>query len=221
LADAGDGAYSYIDTLMEGHKVLVNEMTSTLATIARDVKIQVEFNPAVIREYRLIGYENRQLAREDFNNDKVDAGEIGAGHTVTALYELTPFDAPGLIQPLRYGSDPRPDGHKASELAHVRLRYKAPDSQTSTLIERVVKRSSARPMAATSDDFRFATAIAGFGQLLRGGKYTGQWQLSDARALAAGALGADRFGYRGEAVRLIDLASALAPMRPQDHARLE
>ena len=221
LADAGDGAYSYVDTLMEGHKVLVNEMTSTLATIARDMKIQVEFNPAVIREYRLIGYENRQLAREDFNNDKVDAGEIGAGHTVTAIYELTPFEAPGLIEPLRYGSDPRPSGDKSNEMAHVRLRYKAPASDTSTLIERVVERTSARSMAATSDDFRFATAIAGFGQLLRGGKYTGQWQLSDARTLAAGALGADRFGYRGEAVRLIDLASALAPNRPEAQARLE
>lgn len=221
IADAGDGAYSYIDTLMEGHKVLVNEMTSTLATIAKDVKIQVEFNPAVIREYRLIGYENRQLAREDFNNDKVDAGEIGAGHTVTAIYELTPVEAPGLITPLRYGSDPGPDRNKANELAQVRLRYKAPGSDTSTLIERIVNRSSTRPMAATSDDFRFATAIAGFGQLLRGGKYTGQWQLSDARALAAGALGADRFGYRGEAVRLMDLASALTPNRPETQARLE
>ncbi|WP_227815337.1 vWA domain-containing protein [Nitrogeniibacter aestuarii] len=221
IADAGDGAYSYIDTLMEGHKVLVNEMTSTLATIAKDVKIQVEFNPAVIREYRLIGYENRQLAREDFNNDKVDAGEIGAGHTVTAIYELTPVEAPGLITPLRYGSDPGPDQHKANELAQVRLRYKAPGSDASTLIERIVQRDSTRPMAATSDDFRFATAIAGFGQLLRGGKYTGQWQLSDARALAAGALGADRFGYRGEAIRLMDLASALTPNRPEAQARLE
>jgi len=221
LADAGDGAYSYIDTLMEGHKVLVNEMTSTLATIAKDVKIQVEFNPAVIREYRLIGYENRQLAREDFNNDKVDAGEIGAGHTVTAIYELTPIEAPGLIEPLRYGSDPRPDAGRSDELAHVRLRYKQPSSDTSTLIEQVVKRTSARPLATSSDDFRFATAIAGFGQLLRGGKYTGQWQLSDARALALSAVGADRFGYRGEAVRLMDLASAMTPGRPEIRTREE
>jgi Ca-activated chloride channel family protein len=214
IADAGDGAYAYIDSLMEGHKVLVNEMTSTLATIARDVKIQVEFNPAVVKEYRLIGYENRQLAREDFNNDKVDAGDIGAGHTVTALYELTPVEAPGLIEPLRYGSDPRPAAARRDELAHVRLRYRQPGASASTLIERPVQRGEQRALAATSADFRFATAIAGFGQLLRGGKYTGQWQLNDARALAAGALGADRFGYRGEALRLMDLASALAPTRP-------
>ncbi|QID16457.1 VWA domain-containing protein [Nitrogeniibacter mangrovi] len=211
MADAGDGAYSYIDTLMEGHKVLVNEMSSTLATIARDVKIQVEFNPATVREYRLIGYENRRLAREDFNNDKVDAGDIGAGHTVTALYELTPVEAPGLIEPLRYGTDPRPSDARRDELALVRLRYKQPGEATSRLMERPVARSEARDIAAASADFRFATAIAGFGQRLRGGKYTGQWSLSQARALAASALGPDRFGYRGEALRLMDLASALTP----------
>ncbi len=216
IADTGDGAYSYIDSLMEGHKVLVNEMTSTLATIARDVKIQVEFNPAAVKEYRLIGYENRQLKREDFNNDKVDAGDIGAGHTVTALYELTPIDGTGLIEPLRYGSDPRSATTKANELAHVRLRYKLPGASSSTLIERPVMRTDARDIAATSADFRFATAIAGFGQRLRGGKYTGQWQLADARALAAGAVGQDRFGYRGEALRLMDLAAALAPNPPQE-----
>jgi Ca-activated chloride channel family protein len=221
MADAGDGAYSYIDSLMEGHKVLVNEMTSTLATIARDVKIQVEFNPAAVKEYRLIGYENRQLKREDFNNDKVDAGDIGAGHTVTAIYELTPIDGTGLIEPLRYGSDPRPEAAKANELAHVRLRYKLPGEAASTLIERPVMRADARDIAATSPDFRFATAIAGFGQLLRGGKYTGQWHLADARALAASAVGTDRFGYRGEAIRLMDLAAAIAPTPPQEPVALQ
>ena len=219
LADAGDGAYSYVDTLMEGHKVLVGEMTSTLATIARDVKIQVEFNPATVREYRLIGYENRQLRREDFNNDKVDAGDIGAGHTVTALYELTPVDAPGLIDPLRYGAAPRSANPRADELAHVRLRYKHPGADRSVLIEQPVQRTAVRELASTDADFRFATAIAGFGQLLRGGRYTGQWQVADARALAAGAVGEDRFGYRGEALRLMDLAGALRPDRPE--ARLE
>lgn len=221
MADAGDGAYSYIDSLMEGHKVLVNEMTSTLATIARDVKIQVEFNPAAVKEYRLIGYENRQLKREDFNNDKVDAGDIGAGHTVTAIYELTPIDGTGLIEPLRYGSNPRPDAAKANELAHVRLRYKLPGEATSTLIERPVMRTEARDITATSPDFRFATAIAGFGQLLRGGKYTGQWQLADARTLAAGAVGTDRFGYRGEAIRLMDLAAAIAPTPNEEPVALQ
>ncbi len=215
LADVGDGAYAYIDTLMEGHKVLVSEMSSTLATIARDVKIQIEFNPATVSEYRLIGYENRLLAREDFNNDKVDAGDIGAGHTVTALYELTPTDGHGLIDPLRYGRGARPAATQADELAHVRLRYKRTGEASSQLVERTVSRTEVRALAATGDDFRFATAIAGFGQHLRGGKYTAQWSLADARALAAGARGGDRFGYRGEALRLMDLASALSPQTPQ------
>ncbi|MCB1958417.1 MAG: VWA domain-containing protein, partial [Rhodocyclaceae bacterium] len=167
IADAGDGAYSYIDTLMEAQKVLVGEMSSTLATIARDVKVQVEFNPAVVAEYRLIGYENRVLAREDFNNDQVDAGDIGAGHTVTALYELTPVGAPGLIDPLRYGDatrarPSRPVGPQG-EIAFVKLRYKRPGESASRLIEQPVAQGDIHPMAATSPDFRFATAIAGFG----------------------------------------------------------
>ncbi|MGE0797015.1 MAG: von Willebrand factor type A domain-containing protein [Lautropia sp.] len=216
LADAGDGAYSYIDNLMEGHKVLVNEMTSTLATIAKDVKVQVEFNPAVIKEYRLIGYENRMLAREDFNNDRVDAGDIGAGHSVTALYELTPVGAAGAVDPLRYApaGDSRERAANAAaataEVAFVRLRYKRPDETASRLIEHPVPNEAARDIAAASAEFRFATAIAGFGQLLRGGTHTGNWRIADARALAAASVGADRFGYRAEAVRLIDLAGALA-----------
>ena len=227
MADAGNGAYAYIDTLMEGHKVLVNEMSSTLATIAKDVKIQVEFNPAAVSEYRLIGYENRMLRREDFNNDRIDAGEIGAGHSVTALYELTPAGQRGLIDPLRYGTDPRPAtattarSAELAELAYVRLRYKQPDASTSQRIEHPVRRDTARPLTATSADFRFASAIAGFGQLLRGGTYTGTWTVADARALAASALGADRFGYRGEALRLMDLAAALSPQPPHAAAPLE
>ncbi|TVO51606.1 vWA domain-containing protein [Denitromonas halophila] len=224
MADAGNGAYAYIDTLMEGHKVLVNEMSSTLVTIAKDVKIQVEFNPAAVSEYRLIGYENRMLRREDFNNDKIDAGEIGAGHSVTALYELTPAGQRGLIDPLRYGSDPRPGAAtvaRSAELAHVRLRYKRPHASTSQLIEHPVRREATRSISATSDNFRFASAIAGFGQILRGGSYTGQWSVADARALAATALGTDQFGYRGEALRLMDLAAALSPQPPQATAPLE
>jgi Ca-activated chloride channel homolog len=213
MADAGNGAYSYIDNLMEGHKVLVNEMTSTLATIAQDVKIQVEFNPTAVREYRLIGYENRLLAREDFNNDRVDAGDIGAGHTVTALYELTPVGAAGLVDPLRYGQAAKaPAG--AEELAYVRLRYKLPGESTSRLIERAVARADARPLDQAGPDFRFATAVAGFGQVLRGGRYTGTWQIPDARRLAAASLGDDRYGYRAEALRLMDLASSLATRTP-------
>ncbi|MEC5385221.1 VWA domain-containing protein [Uliginosibacterium sp. H3] len=217
LADAGDGAYSYIDNLMEGHKVLVNEMTSSLATIARDVKIQVEFNPATVKEYRLVGYENRLLAREDFNNDKVDAGDIGAGHTVTALYELTLNGQQGLVDPLRYGvsgaaaavADRKAVGIPG-ELAHIKLRYKQPDLQTSTLMDTVVRRDAVRPLKEASNEFRFATAVAGYGQLLRGGKYAGQWSYADARTLAASSIGADRYGYRGEFLRLVDLAQALS-----------
>jgi Ca-activated chloride channel family protein len=221
LADAGDGAYSYIDNLMEGHKVLVNELTSSLATIARDVKIQVEFNPATVKEYRLVGYENRLLAREDFNNDKVDAGDIGAGHTVTALYELTLVGQDGLVDPLRYGASgggtlvdrrsaiSRIDSH-GNELAHVKLRYKQPTAQASELMDLVVRRDALRPLAEASTEFRFAAAVAGFGQLLRGGRYAGQWSYADARALAASGMGPDRFGYRGEFLRLVDLAQALS-----------
>ncbi len=222
LADAGDGAYSYIDTLLEGHKVLVTEMSSTLETIARDVKVQVEFNPAVVSAYRLIGYENRILAREDFNNDRVDAGDVGAGHSVTALYELTPAGEAGAVDPLRYGR-PAPAARAAAgastELAFVRLRYKHPQEDASRLIERPVAAGTLRGLEAGSAELRFATAIAGFGQLLRGGRHTGTWRIGDARALAAGAVGSDRFGYRAEALRLMDLAGALAtptaqPMRP-------
>lgn len=207
LADAGDGAYSYIDSLLEGHKVLVNEMTSSLATIAQDVKIQVEFNPGSVKEYRLIGYENRLLKQEDFNNDKVDAGDIGAGHTVTALYELTLADGKGLVDPLRYQTTPQArSGGK--ELAFIKLRYKRPGETASQLINIPIERGTIESLAQAGSEFRFAAAVAGFGQILRGGKYTGQWGYDEARQLAAGSIGKDRFGYRGEFLRLIDLAKA-------------
>ena len=233
LADAGDGAYSYIDTLMEGQKVLVTEMSSTLATIARDVKIQVEFNPAAVAEYRLIGYENRMLAREDFNNDKVDAGDVGAGHAVTALYELTPTGKAGAIDPLRYGAAAADPGQRAAgaaaaaagavdELAHVRIRYKAPGTDRSRLIETPVSAQAAASMTEVDADFRFAAAVAGFGQLLRGGRHTGKWSLSDAHALGASGVGSDRFGYRAEALRLMALAGSLqASAMPQPLATSE
>ena len=211
IADVGDGAYSYVDNLMEGHKVLVSETTSTLATIAKDVKVQIEFNPALVQEYRQIGYENRQLQREDFHNDQVDAGDIGAGHTVTALYELTLTGARGAIDPLRYGSAATVaagDAH-ADELAHLRLRYKLPGHSASELMETPIRRAALRPLDQTDAEFRFAAAVAGFGQKLRGGRYTGGWSYADARALAAGSVGPDRFGYRGEFLRMVDLAQAL------------
>ncbi|SDD25176.1 Ca-activated chloride channel family protein [Cupriavidus sp. YR651] len=212
LADAGDGAYSYIDNLMEGNKVLVSEMSATLATIARDVKIQVEFNPATVREYRLIGYENRLLAREDFNNDKVDAGDIGAGHTVTALYELTLTNRPGLIDDLRYqpAASVKAAQDRAGELAHIKLRYKQPTASTSQLMDVVVNAQAIRPLAQGDADFRFAAAVSGFGQVLRGGKFTGQWRYDDVHALAQAARGADRFGYRGEFLKLVALAQSLS-----------
>lgn len=217
IADVGDGAYSYVDNLMEGQKVLVSEMTSTLATIARDVKVQIEFNPALVQEYRQIGYENRQLRREDFHNDQVDAGDIGAGHTVTALYELTLTGARGAIDPLRYGAatttapagDAR-SGGLAEELAHLRLRYKLPGRSSSELMETPIRREAMRPLDQADADFRFATAVAGFGQVLRGSRHTGGWTVADARALASASLGDDRFGYRGEFLRLAGLAQALA-----------
>jgi Ca-activated chloride channel family protein len=214
LADAGNGAYSYIDSLMEGKKVLVNEMTSTLATIAKDVKIQIEFNPAWVSEYRLIGYENRVLRREDFSNDKVDAGDIGAGHTVTALYELTLAGEKGALEPLRYAREkPGPAAAKETggeELAFIKLRYKKPDGDESMLLEYPVLRAALKPIEDAGDDFRFAAAVAGFGQLLRDKANLGAWSHEEARKLAASATGGDEYGYRAELVRLIELSDALA-----------
>jgi Ca-activated chloride channel family protein len=206
LADAGNGNYAYIDTLSEARKVLVDQLTSTLLTIAGDVKIQVEFNPAVVAEYRLIGYENRMLEREDFNNDAVDAGDIGAGHTVTALYEVALVGSGGeRIDPLRYGSDARAAtaGDRTRELGYLRLRYKKPGEASSRLIERpIADRADAEPQGRLA----FAAAVAAFGQHLRGGKYLEGYALSDVHDLAAGAKGEDPFGYRGEFLQLVRLA---------------
>ena len=212
IADVGNGNAAYIDTLREAQKVLVNEMQSTLLTIAADVKIQVEFNPAVVSEYRLIGYENRLLAREDFNNDKVDAGDIGAGHTVTALYEIVLAGSGGeRIPELRYGERAAPVTDHDGELAHVKLRYKQPGAQRSQLISRVVRRDSLRrDIGQGSTDLRFAASVAGFGELLRGGDFTRQWSYDDALALARGARGDDPHGYRSELVHLIELAQSLS-----------
>jgi Ca-activated chloride channel homolog len=210
LADAGNGNYAYIDTLNEANKVLVTEMSSTLQTIAKDVKIQIEFNPAVVAEYRLIGYENRALKREDFNNDKIDAGDIGAGHTVTALYEISLASGKGQkIDPPRYGAAKTPTGNK-EEIALLRLRYKLPDSDTSRLIEQPLKTTDVqRDTGKASADFRFSAAVAAFGQLLRGGKSTGDFDYDDILKLAQDARGQDRFGYRGEFLTLVNLAKSL------------
>jgi Ca-activated chloride channel family protein len=209
LADTGNGNYAYIDNLNEANKVLVSEMSATLETIAKDVKIQIEFNPAMVAEYRLVGYENRVLKREDFNNDKVDAGDIGAGHTVTALYEITLAGGKGQkIDPLRYGTEKMPAGSK-DEIAWLRLRYKLPGSDTSRLIEQPLETADIMDSAKTSADFRFAAAVAAFGQQLRGGKYTGELGYDAILKLARDARGQDAFGYRGEFVALVNLAKSL------------
>jgi Ca-activated chloride channel family protein len=210
LADAGNGNYAYIDTLGEARKALVEEMSSTLMTIAKDVKIQVEFNPANVAEYRLIGYENRALAREDFSNDRVDAGEIGAGHSVTAIYEIALTGSSGQrLAESRYQPEQRTPGN-THELALVRVRYKQPDGETSRLIEQPVRRAElVGELDATSGNYRFAAAVAGFGQILRGARYTGDFGYDGVLELARGARGDDPFGYRGEFLQLAGLASSL------------
>ena len=217
LADEGNGNHAYIDRLSEAQKVLNQELSSTLLTIASDVKIQLEFNPQTVAEYRLIGYENRALNEEDFNNDKVDAGEIGAGHRVTALYELSLRGADGQRLPERRYSENRDEssnnrrGH-AAELAHLRIRYKKPGSTRSRLIESpIMTRHVMHDLDQASDDFRFAAAVAAFGQKLRGGRYLESWGYSDISELASQARGHDPFGYRGEFLQLVSLAEALDP----------
>ena len=212
LADRGNGNYAYIDTLNEAQKVLVDEMGSTLQTIAKDVKIQIEFNPEVVAEYRLIGYENRSLRREDFSNDKIDAGDIGAGHTVTALYEISLTGSKGVrIEPLRYGRKEKPGSRHAGELAMLRLRYKQPDDDSSRLLEKPVRSAAMiKTLQATSERFRFAAAVAGFGQLLRGGEYLETFGFDDVLELARESRGRDPFGYRGEFIKLVNLAGSLA-----------
>ncbi|MEN3942803.1 VWA domain-containing protein [Prosthecobacter sp. SYSU 5D2] len=224
LADKGNGNYAYIDSLSEARKVLVEQMNGTLVTIAKDVKIQVEFNPAVIRSYRLIGYENRLLAKEDFNDDTKDAGEIGAGHSVTALYELVPANLPP-------GANPRPRvddlkyqqpsaasaappatvtaaAAESGEALTVKLRYKEPEGSVSSLIE-VPLRQDDRSLETASREFKFTTAVAGFGLLLRQSSYSGQLTWEQVRRLALEGKGTDPLGYRGEFIQLIEKARGL------------
>ncbi|WP_300069831.1 VWA domain-containing protein [uncultured Ruegeria sp.] len=205
LAQNGNGQAAYVDTLSEARKVLVDQLTGALFPIANDVKIQVEFNPAQIAEYRLIGYETRALRREDFSNDQVDAGDIGAGHSVTAIYEVTPVGSDAIRNSsLRYASDPEPSG--SDEIGYFKLRYKTPGAGDSQLIQQPILPAQ----APANDDVKFSYAIAGFGQLLRGGSYLGDWSYEDAIALANTAKGEDPFGYRVEAITLMRLAEALS-----------
>ena len=206
LAQNGNGTAAYIDTLAEAQKVLVDQIGGALFTIAQDVKIQVEFNPAEIAEYRLIGYETRALNREDFNNDAVDAGEIGAGHTVTAIYEITPVGSPAvMVDELRYGTD-EVGTVNTGEYAFLKLRYKNPGEDVSNLITTPITPDAD---AGLGGEAQFAAAVAGFGQILRGDNLMHGWTFEDARALAQTSKGEDRFGYRGELVTLMRLAESL------------
>ncbi|MCF7789982.1 MAG: von Willebrand factor type A domain-containing protein [Prosthecobacter sp.] len=223
LADKGNGNYAYIDSLSEARKVLVEQMSGTLVTIAKDVKIQVEFNPAAVRSYRLIGYENRLLAKEDFNDDTKDAGEIGAGHSVVALYEVVPANLPP-------GAEPRPlvddlkyqaaavapaqlaEAAKTGEMMTVKLRYKEPESDLSKLIE-VPTKDEGKTLTASTEEFKFSAAVAGFGLLLRDSSYKGTLRWETVRRLALDGKGADKLGYRGEFLQLIDKARGLKETR--------
>ena len=214
LADAGDGNYSYIDSPEEAQKVLHRQLSSTLATVAQDVKIQVEFNPATVKEYRLIGYENRMLAREDFNNDQVDAGDIGAGHNVTALYEIIPAGQTGWLPESRYQAAPAANDHQAdSAYAFIKLRYKLPGQSSSILINSPVLAIS-KPLAQSSNATRQAVAAAAFGELLRGGKYSGNFGWPQTLKLARSAQSPDHHGLRRQFVQLIEKAQQLSS-KPQ------
>lgn len=213
LADRGNGNYAYIDSLREARKVLVEQLGGTLVTIAKDVKLQLEFNPRQVSAYRLIGYENRLLRAEDFNDDKKDAGEIGAGHIVTALYELAPAGEAGpaaQADELKYQRVAEPDGAISDELLTLKLRYKQPDGDTSRLMEQAIKDGGASYALAT-EDYRFATAVAAFGLMLRDSRYQGNLTWDAVRELAEASCGDDEQGYRREMVELVKKAQALVP----------
>ncbi len=212
IADVGNGSYGYIDSLGEAKRQLVDGLRANIETIAKDVKIQIEFNPAVVAEYRLIGYENRALAREDFNNDKKDAGEIGAGHNVTALYEIALVGSKGLsVDPLRYGTSETPPTApaKAEEFAFLRIRYKAPDGDVSKLIETPLPSAWLDRDQEPGADERFAAAVAAFGQYLKGGDRLGTFSLGDIASLACTGRGEDASGERAEFINLVELTQAL------------
>ncbi len=212
LAQEGNGNYAYIDTLSEARKVLVDELDASLINIAKDVKIQVEFNPATVSEYRLIGYTNRLLADEDFDNDQVDAGEIGSGHTVTAFYEIALVGQGGEKHTATRYQTPMTTvaTHNAGELAEVRLRYKLPNQETSRLMSEIILADKIESkFANTSTDFQFAASVAAFGQRLQDSSAIESFDYKAIRRLARRATGADSFGYRAEFLRLIDIAKSL------------
>ena len=221
LAQNGNGVASYIDTMNEARRVLHDELASNLFTIANDVKIQVEFNPQRVAEYRLIGYETRMLRREDFNNDRADAGEIGSGASVTAIYEIVPVGGRTFDDPLRYQSeDARPAPSAARELAFLRIRYKLPGQSNSRLIERPITNSDAyASIDRAPETTRWATAVAGYGQLLRGESYLDRsYSWNDVVRLAQSARGEDGYGWRAEFVQLARTAATLGPLPVADNA---
>jgi Ca-activated chloride channel family protein len=225
LAQNSNGNAAYIDSLNEARKVLVDEAGSTLFTIAKDVKIQVEFNPETVAEYRLIGYETRMLRREDFNNDKIDAGEIGSGHAVTAIYEITPTGSDAkLVDDLRYGkakpTASKTDTGKGSEYGFLKIRYKLPEEDVSKLITTPIDvKAEVASIDKASTDVRFATSVAAFGQLLRGGGMTKDFTYDDVVTLAESGKGADKFGYRAEFINLVRLAKSASGLKPLENGQ--
>ena len=215
LADKGNGNHAYIDNLMEAKKVLVNEFGGTLFTIAKDVKLQLEWNPANVKSYRLIGYENRMLNKEDFNDDKKDAGELGSGHTVTALYEIIPAgseeEVSTPVEPLKYQAAPvkEPENFN-SEIMTVKLRYKKPSGDISKLLEFVLNKPMERKSSEPSENMRWASTVAGFGMILRDSKYKGDITLPEVLTAAKAARGTDEQGYRAEFIRLVEMAQLYA-----------
>jgi Ca-activated chloride channel family protein len=208
LSDKGNGNYAYIDNFEEARRTFVTEFGGTLYTVAKDVKLQIEFNPKYVQAYRLVGYENRMLQNEDFNNDKKDAGEMGAGHTVTALYEVIPAgnntDAISWVDPLKYQQQTIIGGNNA-EVLTVKLRYKQPQSNSSQLLSQVLPWKN-QPVTATAPDFQMATAVAAFGLLLRNSEYKGQATYDQVLTLAGKAKGEDPEGYRAEFIQLVKKA---------------
>jgi Ca-activated chloride channel family protein len=206
LAQNGNGQAAYIDTLSEAQKVMADQLAGAMFPIASDVKVQVEFNPATVAEYRLIGYETRALRPEDFDNDRADAGEIGAGHSVIAIYEVTPVGSPAVLTDPRRDRPPAATAGRSDALGVLRLRWKDPGGTESRLLELPIREDDAAP----GQEALFAAAIAGFGQLLRGGEWLGDWGWDAAIALAEANRGSDPFGYRAEAVQLMRLAQSLS-----------
>lgn len=211
LADAGDGNYSYIDSEKEAKKVLQRQLSSTLATVAQDVKIQVEFNPNTVKEYRLIGYENRTLKQEDFNNDKVDAGDIGAGHQVTAFYEIIPTGKTGWLEDSRYTETPKATT-KSKEYGYLKLRYKLPNQSTSQMIQTPIQASS-KPFNQADHDTKFAVATIAYAEQLRGGKYNANMTWKSIIDLAQNNIGQDPHGLKAEFVELAKIAQSLSSQK--------